>query len=238
MKKVTRGVFSLAVVIVLAGGSLNSGQSSKPVAVLIGVKGDVKVLKSEDSIWDRAEVGDAFYEGDKLRTEEGAEALFILSDDRRIKVRPNSDITFSEQLEAEPGASSAADKLLKGLWSIISQKFSDSKLSAAVGVIRRPGEEEDPKITDAELSEVEKNKLENQVALLKSQISEDSSLHLLLGNLYEAKEQYTSAEVEYKKAIKLSPNEEMLYNVLLDLYLKVRAYKKAETLEKSREVGG
>jgi hypothetical protein len=219
-------------ILLAAAAQVQARETDEPLALVAEITNQVDLYLAEDDLWVSAEVGMDVFEGDEIRTGRSSGALLLLSSGETLRVPEKSSICFSSP---ERDISSVLRTLLGGLWGAIARKFVDAEdaevTSGLVGAIR--GETEQGELCDHELSADQTAQLERERASLEENLDGGSTRSLLMGILYEQHRQYLSAERAYLAAIRQSPQETRLYDLLLDLYLEAGAHDK---LERTRQL--
>lgn len=221
-------------IVCLASAGAAAQETGEALALVAKVDGEAELYLAGEEVWVPAEAGMDVFAGDRIRTGRGSSVLLLLVSGETVRVPEKSSFDFSAQPE---GRSSALAGLLRGVWSAVARKFVDAEdadvASGLVGALRGPAEEGD--LSDRQLPAGEKERLDREIALLEEHLEEGGDRAMLLGILYEEHRQYASAEGAYLRAIELTPGEEHLYDLLLDLYLEAGAYDRLERIRRLKE---
>ncbi len=221
-------------IVCLASAGAAAQETGEALALVAEVRGEAELYLAGEEVWVPAEAGMDVFAGDRIRTGRGSSVLLLLGSGETLRVPEKSSVDFSAPSGERP---SALGGLLRGLWDGIARKFADAQdaevASGLVGALRGPAEEGD--LSDRQLPAGEKERLDREIALLEEHLEEGGDRAMLLGILYEEHRQYASAEGAYLRAIELTPGEEHLYDLLLDLYLDAGAYDRLERIRRLKE---
>lgn len=202
-------------------------------ALILELFGQVSIVVENDTR--PARKGDSLLPGQGVITGPDGTALILLSDGSRIDLMSNSHIIVKEQ------ESGSVNTLLGRLWGKISGKFSDTERAAAhagsVGTVRSGPKEET--LRDFNLS----NNDERTLAEILEQMDEEElpsdSIELIKALILEDYRQSRRAEIQYLQILENNPDDEVVMDMLIDLYLKNRAPGKAsEMVERKMEIVG
>ncbi len=194
--------------------------------MILEYSGSVTVESSGSPI--SAETGLNLKPGDMVTTGEDGAALILLSDGTRLDLFSNSRLIVPH---GEAGRE-AEDNLLSRLWLSIKGKFSDveytSAHSGSVGALRTSREEE--QIFNDDLSNVQKEELLEIINSISNEDLPSITASQLTALVYEEFGQYEDAEKIYLFLIEKNPGDLILYDMLIDLYLKIEFYGHASQL--------
>jgi tetratricopeptide (TPR) repeat protein len=232
-----RGAVTAVLCLLMMGPSISVYAKEDALAMVMDVKNQAEVERSEDGGWVAAEVGMDIRLGDRLRTGDDSRVVLLLANGTTMNIHENSAVSFSEDMGGGSASSPGFGTFLHGMWQAIADKFIDTEYadvaSGRIGAIR--GTPEDEEVLDALLTGDDKTELQRQVDILNQQMGDEGSRMLLMGILYEKYEQYASAEAAYKRAIEISPKEEILYDMLVDLYLEAGALARMKEVREKKE---
>lgn len=194
--------------------------------MILEYSGAVFVQSSGSSI--SAETGFNLKPGDMVRTGEDGSALILLSGGTRLDLFSNSRLIIPES----DSGRKTEDNLLSRLWLSIKGKFSDVEYTSAhagsVGALRSNSEDE--QIFNDELFPVQKEELLEIINSISKEGLPSITASQLTALVYEEFGQYDDAEKIYLFLINRNPGDLILYDMLIDLYLKIEFYGHASDL--------
>ncbi len=202
-------------------------------ALILELFGQVSIVVENDMR--PARKGDSLLPGQGVITGPDGSALILLSDGSQIDLMSNSHIIVKEQ---EGGS---GDNLLGRLWGKISGKFSDTERAAAhagsVGTVRSGPKEET--LRDFNLSNEDEKTLDEILEQMDNEELPPNSIELIKALILEDYGQSRRAEIQYLRILENNPGDEVIMDMLIDLYLKNRALGKAsEMAERKVEIVG
>ncbi len=202
-------------------------------ALILELFGQVSIVVENDTR--PARKGDSLLPGQGVITGPDGTALILLSDGSRIDLMSNSHIIVKEQ---EGGT---GDNLLGRLWGKISGKFSDTERAAAhagsVGTVRSGPKEET--LRDFNLSDEDEKNLAEILGQMDDEELPPESIELIKALILEDFRQSRRAEIQYLLILENNPDDEIVMEMLIDLYLKNRAPGKAnEMAERKMAIAG
>lgn len=195
-------------------------------AMILEYSGAVTIQSGGNSV--SAETGLILKPGDIVRTGEDGTALILLSSGTRLDLFSNSRLVLPQ---GEAGRETE-DNLLSRLWLSIKGKFSDVEYTSAhagrVGALRSSSEEE--QIYNDDLSDIQKEELLEIINSISEEGLTSMTVSQLTALVYEEFGQYEYAEEIYLHLIDVNPSDLILYDMLIDLYLKIEFYGHASEL--------
>ena len=203
-------------------------------AMILENKGSVLVQSSGKS--SQAETGMNLKPGDIVTTGENGSVLILLSDGTRIDLFPNSRLLVSDS----ENRSYDEDSFLGRLWQSIKGKFSDVEYTSAqtgrVGALRASVEDEE--IFNDFLTDARREELSELVRAIRDEKLPDNTARQMEAIVLEEHGQFIDAEEIYLSLLETYPDDLILYDMLIDLYLKIDFYGHAQEiiqLKKERE---
>lgn len=223
---------------------------SAEAAVLVSVTGTVQVAAGGENNesaaagdssgleWTPAASGMLLQRGEAVRAGEDGSAVLLFSHGRKLVLHPNTIVTISNDEEQGGGLK----RILAKLFGSIKDKFADSEYTNAalgeVGAIR--GEEDVAFLKDYPLSGVETKEMDEKKAAVVLSGDGGPTDYILLGILFEAYEQYYSAESAYNQGLRMAgfgaetaDTRRLINELLIDLYVKNELYRQAQERKES-----
>jgi tetratricopeptide (TPR) repeat protein len=199
------------------------------------------ILSASGTVWiengngvSEALAGAILENGDIVITGRNGRADLVIDNDESITLEQNSRYALNGEKRQKKGF---LKKAIHGIWKIVSRKFNDTEYSNAavgtVGAIRGPA---DAVIKNFELTKAE----ERDLAGLLSMIHPDpespylESEIVLIGPILESFYQFATAETMYKQGIKTYPEQTLIYDMLIDLYMNNELYEEASDFYEQR----
>ena len=212
-------------------------------ALVIEVQGIVTVQKSGSSKFIPVVTGLALSIGDIIRTGVDGNAIILFANSMRVDLFSNSQIQIKSNADSNlqsPENSVKKNSMLGKLWGSLKSKFEETEYTGTqagrVGTLRGANNEPDP--GNIKVSPSLQKILEDDISVIDREKLPRKTSDMMKAILYEQQEQYRSAELLYSGLIKNFPDDEVLYTMLIDLYLKIDLYTHAARVQKLKKLKG
>ncbi|MES0489879.1 MAG: hypothetical protein ABUK01_07815 [Leptospirales bacterium] len=204
-------------------------------AVIIEHRGDVTIKSAKSSREVPVKTGQSVYPGDTIKTGSNGRVVILLSNGNRLDIFSNSQVRIKDKNE------NSKESLVGKYWRKLKSKFDDaeytSNTTGRVGALRgKPGAKQPPP-SDEELADSDKKALQISTKEIESEELSPKTSRLMKAVLFEEYGQYKSAEVIYIELIKEFPEDKVIYDMLIDLYINIDLADRAnDILEKKNNL--
>ena len=198
-------------------------------ALILQATGTVEVQGNSGSSWIAAPAGTELFADDTVRTGGDGHVSILFADGSKYDMLPQSVLTIKGTREA---------RFFKRLWSAITGKLADTRYTSAyvggVGTLRGEGIENEVIFNDA-LDSDEGAELARSLAEIDQREVAPEVGDLLRAVIFEQFGQFVYAEALYIEYLAVPAAPSLVYDLLLELYIKLDFYSHAQNLLAARE---